>query len=107
MQQKTLYASAARTATPTAVTFDARWDTSLRLFVDVTAVSGVGPSITVKVEAQDPASGTFMTVLTSSAITTVSKNVLALIQGLSRTVKVTVTHASADSLTYSVGAHLS
>lgn len=103
MQQTTLYASAARTATPTAVTFGMRRDSTLRLFVNVTAIVTT-PSITVTVEVQDPASGNFMTVFTSSAITTVSANPLGPITGLAGVVRVTVTHANGNSITYSVGA---
>lgn len=103
---RTIYASAARTATPTPVTFEARRHTNLRLFVNVTAIAAT-PQITVTVDVKDPASGNWATVLTSAAITTVSANVLNLVQGLSGTVRVTVTHLDADSITYSVGAHLS
>lgn len=103
---KTIYSSAARTATPTAVTFAMRHHSTLRLYVDVTAIAAT-PSITVTVDVQDPASGKWVTVLTSSAITTVSTNALTVVTGLAGTVRVTVTHADADSITYTVGAHLS
>jgi hypothetical protein len=106
MAQRTLYALAARTATPTAVTFGARHDSTLRLVVDVTAIAAT-PSIVVTVDVQDAASGKWANVLTAAAITTVSTNVLGPVHGLAGTVRVTVTHADADSITYSVGAHLS
>lgn len=106
MAQRTLYALAARTATPTAVTFNARHDTTLRLVLDATAIAAT-PSIVVTVDVLDVASGKWVNVLTSAAITTVSTNMLGPITGLSGTVRVTVTHGDADSITYSVGAHLS
>jgi len=104
--QTTIYASAARTATPAAAIITPRTATALRLVVDVTAITST-PSITVTVEVQDLASGKWVTVLTSSAIATVSTNVLTLVQGISSQVRVTVTHGNANSITYSVGAHWS
>lgn len=78
----------------------------LRLVVDVTAITST-PSIVVTVDVQDAASGKWANVLTASAITAVSTTALAAVTGLTGTVRVTVTHANANSITYSVGAHLS
>lgn len=105
MQQKTLYASAARTATPTAVILNLRWESAIRLVLDATAITST-PSIVVTVEAFDNASGKWVTLLTSAAITTVSTNVLTLVVGVVGQVRVTVTHGNANSITYTLGAHL-
>jgi hypothetical protein len=102
--QSTVYASAARTATPAAVVINMRTYQTLRLFVNVTAIV-TAPSITVTVEKLDAASGVWMNVFTSAPITTVSTNGLAAIVGLEGQVRVTVTHGNANSITYSVGAH--
>lgn len=101
--RKTIYASAARTATPTALVFNMSQRTKLRLFVDATAITST-PSVVVTVDVQDPTSGKYMNVLTASAITAVSSTALALIDGLTGLVKVTVTHGNANSITYSIGA---
>lgn len=104
--QRTIYPLAARTATPTAVTLNMRNDSCLRVVLDATVIAAT-PSIVVTVDTFDNASAKWVNVLTSAAITTVSTNVLTLIQGLAGLVRITVTHGDADSITYSVGAHLS
>jgi hypothetical protein len=102
--QTTIYASAARTATPTAVIVNARNYTKLRLVLDATAVTST-PSVTVTVEVQDAASGKYVTLLTSAAIATVSTNTLTLVEGLTGNVRITSTHGNANSITYTLGAH--
>ena len=104
--QTTVYASAARTATPTAVIVSTRNYTALRVILDATAVTST-PSVTVTVEVQDTVSGKWCTVLTSSAISTVSTNVLTLVQGIAGQVRITCTHGNANSITYTVAAHWS
>lgn len=108
MSQKTVYASAARTATPAAAIVTPRqYETALRVVLDATAITST-PSVVVTVEEWDNAAGKYVTLLTSAAIATVSVNVLTLIQGLSGTpVRITCTHGNANSITYSVGAHFS
>jgi hypothetical protein len=103
--RKTIYSSAARTATPTAITFNMGQRSKMRVFLDATAITST-PSVVVTVDVQDPTSGKFMNVLTASAITAVSSTALALIDGLTGLVKVTVTHGNANSITYTVGALL-
>lgn len=100
----TVYASAARTATPTVVTFSMGANSTLRLMLDATAITST-PSIVVTVDMFDALSAKFINVLTASAITSVSSNPLGPIQGLRGQVKVTVTHGNANSITYSVSAH--
>lgn len=107
MSQRTVYASAARTATPTAVIVTPRQgESTLRVIVDVTAITST-PSITVTVDVFDTAANKYVTVLTSSAITTVSSNALTVVTGIAGRVRVTVTHGNANSITYTVGAHFS
>lgn len=100
----TLYASAARTATPTAVTFSMGAYSTLRLVLDATAITST-PSVVVTVEMFDDLSAKFVTVFTSSAIATVSTNALGPISGLRGQVRVTCTHGNANSITYTVSAH--
>lgn len=117
MSQQTVYASAARTATPTAVVVNTRRAKALYLVVDATAVTAT-PSVTVTVDLYDSLSNSYTTLLTSAAISTVSRVVLkigpgitaaanvAVLEYLPDQVRVTCTHGDADSITYSVAAHL-
>lgn len=100
----TVYPSAARTATPTAITFSVGPYGTLRLVLDATAITST-PSIVVTVEMFDAVSAKWVTVLTSAAITTVSTNMLGPIAGLRGQVRVTVTHGNGNSITYSLSAH--
>lgn len=101
--QTTVYASAARTATPTAVIVNARNMSAARIVIDVTAVTST-PSVTYTIDVLDAASGKYVNVYTSSAIATVSTTV-ALVQGLTGNVRVTATHGNANSITYTVALH--
>lgn len=100
----TVYASAARTATPAAVTFSMGSYSTLRLMLDATAITST-PSIVLTVDMFDALSGKWITVLTASAITAVSSNPLGPITGLRGQVRVTVTHGNSNSITYSLSAH--
>ena len=116
----TVYASAARTATPTAVTLPSGRYNYLNLVIDVTAVTAT-PSVVVTIDGLDPISGKYTNILTSAASTDsgspqtvvlkigpglpVTNNVSANAV-LTDTLKVTVTHGDSDSITYSVGANL-
>lgn len=114
----TVYASAARTATPTAVTIPTGRYKYLDLVIDTTAHAST-PSVTVAIDGYDTVSGKYYNLLTSAAQdgtaqTTVirvgpglaaSSNVVA-DYALPSTIKVTCTHSDSDSITYSVGAHL-
>ncbi len=117
MSEKTLYASAARTATPAAVSFRCDRVKALRLVIDTTAV-GVTPSVVVTVDGLDSLSGKYFNLLTSTAITAVSTRVLEVGPGLTAsanlvantylpaTVRVSMTHGNGVTITYSVAAHL-
>jgi hypothetical protein len=119
-KHQTVYASAARTATPTAVTVQVGRYNYLHLAIDVTAVTST-PSVVCTVHGLDPVSGKYYLMLTSAAqtdsgapYTTVLKigpglPVTANISAndiLPDTIRVTMTHGDSDSITYSVGANL-
>jgi hypothetical protein len=117
MSEKTVFASAARTATPTAVVLNTGRVKGLQLVIDVTAVTST-PSVVFTVEVVDSLSGKFIALLTTAAIATVSTTVLNLGQGvvaaaglavgavIPENVRISATHGNANSITYSVSAHL-
>jgi hypothetical protein len=117
MSQHVIYASAARTATPTAVTLQTHRAKALRLVIDATAVTAT-PSVVCTIDAVDSLSGKAVNLLTSAAIATVSTVVLNVGPALTAaanlvanaflgdSIRVTMTHGDADSITYSVAAHL-
>lgn len=108
----TIYASAARTATPTAVTRRVDRYKGCVLIIDVTAIAAT-PSVTPKIEGVS-ASGAVYTLLTGAAITATGVTALKIFPGITaaanvavsdvlpQTIKVTLTHGDADSATYSV-----
>lgn len=115
-----VYASAARTATPTAVTVPTGRFNALHLVIDVTAVTAT-PSVVCTIDGYDPISGKYYNLLTSAALTDAGApytRVLKIGRGLPVTanlsandvlpsvVRVTMTHGDADSITYSVAATL-
>lgn len=114
----TVFASAARTATPTP--FDGSASAGVRglhLVIDATAVTAT-PSVVFTVQGADPVSGKFYTILASAAITATGTTVLRVYPGLTAAAntvasdvlpprwRVIATHADADSITYSVAALL-
>ncbi len=115
----TVLPSAARTAAPDTQEFDASGVdySGLHLVIDVTAIAAT-PSITVTIAGVDRASGKTYTTLASAAITATGTTVLKVGRGLTAAAnlvandllppifRVTVTHADADSITYSVSGHL-
>lgn len=110
-----VYASAARTATPTAAVVDTKFARKMLVVIDVTAIV-TAPSITVALDGIDPVSGSTFNLLTSAAITATGTTKLEVGPGLTPaanlvddamiplSVQVTVTHANANSITYSVSA---
>lgn len=112
-----LLASAARTATTTTADMTNHNARGVVVVVDVTAV-GVTPSVTVRIQGRDVASGKYQTYLTSAAISTVSTTTLTVYPGvtvaantaasapLPRVWRVDITHDNAVTITYSVGASL-
>ena len=117
MGQQTLFASAARTATPTAAEFLKGRAERLMVVINCTAIV-TAPSVVPRIDYFDDASGTWTTLLTGAAITTVSKVILRVGPGMPVTanvsandglpdrLRVDITHGNGNSITYSVGAHL-
>jgi hypothetical protein len=54
----------------------------LHLVVDITAISGTSPTLTVTVEGKDPVSGKYYTILASAALNAVATTVLKVYPGL-------------------------
>ena len=114
---KEIYSSAARTATPASVEIKTPIFNGIHLITDVTATAAT-PSITPKIEAYDSVSGKWYELVSGAAITATGTSVLKLgddLEAVSNTVandylpgkiRITMTHADADSITYSVGANL-
>ena len=115
--EQTIYASAARTATPTAVNVASKGRQRLHLVIDVTAVAAT-PSVVATIDGYDSLSGKYYNLLTATAITATGTTVLKIGPGLAAsanssatdflpgTWRLTMTHADADSITYSVAAHM-
>lgn len=108
------YVSAARTTDQTSGSFYSRGAAGLIATLVVTAKTS-SPSITFSIQAYDPASATWITLLTSAAITNTSTNRLTVSPQVSSsanvsvngvipdTVRIFVDHSNTDSITYSVG----
>lgn len=115
--EQVVYNSAARTATPAAIEVNTRRFRSMVVVLDATAITSA-PSVTVTLARKDNASGKYVDILASAAIATVSTNTIRIGLGLPVTanlsaneplpnvVRVTVTHGNANSITYTVSAHL-
>ena len=114
---KTVFASAARTATPTAVTLDVNRYEELALFIDCT-VDPAAASVLVTVSQINPVSGTKTDLLVANALASVSQQVLyigpsivasanvAANAVLGTRLEIKAVHADGDSITYSVTAVL-
>jgi len=108
--------SAARTATNSTADFQNAAHPGAHFILDVTAVSG-SASITLSVEGKDPVSGKYYTILTSGNIVAVNTYVFKIMPGITTATnqaaadfipsefRVTMTHATGDSITYSIGAN--
>lgn len=117
MSVQTVYASAARTATPTAASFSCRAASGLLVVIDATAITAT-PSVVPTIDGYDSVSGKWFNLLTGAAITAVVTRTLRVAPGLVAVanltvndvvpdlVRVVMTHGDADSITYSVSAHL-
>lgn len=112
----TVLASAARTATPTADTFQIGGATSgLIVVIDVTAATA-SPSVVFTIKGVDPVSTKTWDILASAAITGTGTTVLRVSPHLTAAANtiakdmvpgyftVSAVHADADSITYSVAA---
>lgn len=113
----TILSSAARTATNSSADQTNHTGRGLLVAINVTAVTAT-PSITVSIENKETIGDTYTAVLTSAAITGTGTTWLKLYPGiaaaanvaasdlLAHTYRITVTHADADSITYSVQAQV-
>jgi len=107
-------ASAARTATVSSADIANDNGRGLHVILDAT-LDPAAASVVLTIEGKDPASGKYYTLLTSADVNSVSTNVYRIGADLTaspnlivkdfvpKTFRITVTHADADSFTYSVG----
>lgn len=115
--EETVYASAARTATPTAVTMSSKGRSRLHLVIVVSSVTST-PSVVPTIDAYDTVSNSYYNLLTGVAITATGTTVLKIGPGLGAAAntsaadflpnlwRVTMTHGNANSITYTVSAHM-
>lgn len=116
--QQIVYASAARTADPTAVLFSNEFGhRGLHLVIDATA-SAATPSVVFTIQGYSPLGDDYYTILASAAVTGAATSVLRVYPGLTAANnlvandvlpplwRVIAVHGDSDSLTYSVNALL-
>jgi hypothetical protein len=60
----------------------------LKLVIDITAISGTSPTLTVTVQGKDPVSGKYYTILASAALAAVATTVLTVYPGAPATANV-------------------
>lgn len=113
----TVLASAARTSTQTGSDQTNITGKGIMVVCDVTAIVSA-PSITVDIQVKDAVSSKYISLLISAAIVATGTTRLRVYPGflaatntvandlLSRTWRIVVTHANANSITYSVGAEI-
>lgn len=58
------------------------WGSSAKFFVNISAASGTNPTTTVTIEGKDSVSGTYYTILASSALAAVTSQLLAVGPGI-------------------------
>ncbi len=61
------------------VNYNAR---GIKLVIDITALAGTGPTLTVTLQGKDPVSGKYYTILASAALAAVATTVLTVYPGL-------------------------
>ena len=114
LQSQTVFPSAARTATPTAVEIDIADDVeTMELLIDATAIS-LTPSVVFTIDVMTD-TGAYVALLSSAAVVAVSTARLVVGPGvvaaanqaiqavLPKRIRVRAVHGDADSITYSVG----
>jgi hypothetical protein len=111
----TLYASAARTATPTEAQFTPGRYVGIEVHVKVTAIAAT-PSVVFTIQGYDVTAAAWYDILASAAVTTVSTNVyrvdpralaaanLVAQRGLPSLLRLAPVHGDADSITYTAQA---
>jgi hypothetical protein len=112
-----LYASLARTATPTPREVTESSFDGVRITIDVTAIN-LTPSVVFNFEYYDPSSNKWVLLLASAAIVAVGTTVLVIAPGALETANVSTNkvlprrwrcrpvHGDADSITYTVNAEM-
>jgi hypothetical protein len=118
VQQLTVLPSAARTVDPNTIELrDLGRVSGIAVMIDATAIVST-PSITVKIQGVDVLTGKTWDILTSTAIATAVTTVLKVRPGITPVtnvavadiippiVRIVVSHGNANSITYSVTAHL-
>jgi hypothetical protein len=115
MKTTTVYASAARTATPTAATAQTGRYNYLRVVLDMTAVTATG-TVTLTIDGLDPVSGKYVNLLTGAALSAVATTAFIIGPGmpvtanlsanapLPDTLRFTCTHGNGVAMTYSLSA---
>lgn len=110
----TALASAARTATTASADINNPDSVGVMVFLDLTAFT-TAASLTLSIQAKDPASGKYVTLLTGAVVSTVSTVVYTVHPAVTETAnvdvaaplpatwRVNVVHGNANSTTYSVG----
>jgi hypothetical protein len=110
----TLFSSSARTATESSADQTNYTFRGGHIIINVTSITS-SPSVVPKIEGKDPVSGNYYTILEGVAIVATGMTVLKVYPGaaaavnaiaadvLPRTWRLTMTHADADSITYSAG----
>ena len=111
---RSIYKSEARTATPAAVQVDDDSVQGIQVIIDVTAIAAT-PSVVPTIDGFDPLSAKWYNLLTGSAVTGTGTTVLRIHPDLTAAANLTakdflperyrivMTHADADSITYTVG----
>lgn len=112
-KEGTIFPSAVRTTTQTSDDIVAYAGVGVVVNLDVTNVNT--SSLVLKIQRKDPASGKYIDVLTSAAVTSISTNTYKVYPGLTAATNLTVndvitgifrvvvTHGNANNTTYSVG----
>lgn len=112
-----ILSSEARVASVNSVDLKSKSFNGLHLIIDVTAVDAT-PSVVPTIQGKDAVSGKYYTLLTGAAITTTGTTILKVFPGatvasnvsandhLPAEFRISLAHADADSITYSVSANL-
>ena len=114
-----VFASAARTASVNSRDFPNHLACGVHLVIDVTAVSGTAPTLTVTLRGKDPTSGKYYTLLASAVINAAGTTVLKVYPGITAAANLAVNDVlpldwrveaviggTTPSFTFSIGAHL-
>lgn len=105
--QVVLLSSTTVTSSGETMTFSTQFAREAVFFLDVTAVSGTTPTLDVKVQSFDPASGKYFTVASFPQITAAGQYVLKVDGGLGHLCKVAYTlGGTSPSFTMSLGVSL-